>query len=81
MTDRSSSPLRHLDISDDAVARDIAAEKARELVAAYERIEQLQYALKGLLLLIETIKPRLSDEVRTALRTERRIIDAMEMLR
>jgi hypothetical protein len=83
MTDRSSSPLRFLDISDDAVAADIMAEKARELSAAYERIEDLQNAIKGLLGLCQLVAGRddISFDVSNALRTSHRIVDAEELLR
>jgi hypothetical protein len=82
MTDRSSSPLRHLDISDDKVAIDIAAEKARELIAAYERIEDLQNALRGLIGLCQLVAGRddISPDVREALTTSHRLIDAQELL-
>ena len=77
------SPLRHLDLSDDAVAADMVAEKARELIAAYERIDQLYDSLRELLWLIEFIAKRddISFDVSVAMRTNHRIIDALELLR
>lgn len=83
MNTRSSSPLRHLDLSDETVAVDIAAEKARELINAYDRIEDLQNALNGLLGLIQLVAGRqdISPEVRDALTTGHRIVDAVELLR
>lgn len=80
--ERSSSPLRHLDISDSAVASDIMAEKARELIAAYERIEDLQNAVRGLLGLIQLVagRPDISPEVRDAITTSHRVFDAQELL-
>jgi hypothetical protein len=82
MTDRSPSPLRHLDLSDDQVARDIMAEKARELVAAYERIEDLQTAVRELLWLVMFVARRadISPDVRDALISNHRVIDAQNLL-
>jgi hypothetical protein len=76
------SPLRHLDISDDARVADMVAEKARELIAAYERIEELQNSVRELLWLIEFIGKRqdISPEVREALTANHRIFDAKELL-
>jgi hypothetical protein len=83
MNTRSSSPLRHLNLSDDTVARDIAAEKARELSNAYERIEDLQGAVKELLVLIRLVADAgdFSPDAREALRINRSVIDAEELLR
>jgi hypothetical protein len=80
--ERSSSPLRHLDISDDKVASDIMAEKARELIAAYERIGELQDGLVELLWLIQFVADRddLSPDVRDALTANPRIFDAQQLL-
>jgi hypothetical protein len=81
---RSSSPLRHLDISDDAMAADVVAEKARQLVNAYEHIEDLQGALRellGLIHIIETNERAVSFAVRESLRTNSCVIDAQELLR
>ena len=82
MTERSSSPLRHLDISDEAVAQDIMAEKASELIAAYERIEDLQNAVKGLLGLCQLVAGRddVLPEVRDALTTSSHVFDAQDLL-
>jgi hypothetical protein len=85
MTDpRSSSPLRHLDISDDVAAADMVAEKARALTAAYERIEELQGALKGLLGLLQAIENNqrgVSQTVRDSLRSNTLVSDAEDLLR
>jgi hypothetical protein len=83
MNTRSSSPLRHLDISDTTVAADMVAEKARELSAAYERIEELQAALKDLLWLAQSIavQAKCPPAIREALTTNNRVIDAIEVLR
>ena len=85
MTDaRSSSPLRHLDITDDKVAADMVAEKARALSVAYERIEELQGAVKGLLGLLRAVannKQGVSEVIRDAIEADTRIIDAQELLR
>lgn len=78
------SPLRHLDISDDALAADIATEKARQLAGAYDRIEQLQDAVRGLLVLISATEDNtrgVSEAVREGLRTDQRVVDAQELLR
>jgi len=82
MSERSSSPLRHLDISDDAVRVDMAAEKARELINAYERIEDLQQAIRELIAMIRLVSlhadvsPALAD----ILTTNHAIVDARELL-
>jgi hypothetical protein len=85
MTDtRSSSPLRHLDLSDDTTVADMVAEKARQLTNSYERIEELQGALKGLLGLLHTLETNqrgVSQTVREELRNSTLIIDAVELLR
>jgi hypothetical protein len=83
MTDRKTSPLRHLDISDDAVAQDIMAEKARELSGAYERIEELQTAIRELLWLIEVVGKRddIPWEAARALTGNHRVSDARDSLR
>lgn len=76
-------PLRHVDVSDKKAAADIMAEKARELVNAYDRIEDLQNALKGLLGLCQLVAGRddVLPGVREALTTSHRIVDAEELLR
>lgn len=77
------SPLRHLDISDDQLAIDMAAEKARQLIAAYERIEELQDAVRGLLALIRSVEHNergVSEVVRETLRTHQSVIDARDLL-
>jgi anti-sigma regulatory factor (Ser/Thr protein kinase) len=83
MNTRSSSPLRHLDISDDKVAADMVAEKARELSSTYERIEDLQGAIKELLVLIRLVADAgdFSPAAREALRINPSVIDAEELLR
>jgi hypothetical protein len=80
---RSSSPLRHLDISDDAMAADLVAEKARQLVNAYEHIEELREAVKGLLGLIDLVARHraIAPEVSQALTTSNIVLDARELLR
>jgi hypothetical protein len=77
------SPLRHLDLSDEAIAADIMAEKARELINAYDRIEDLQGAIRGLLGLLKLVAGRddISPDVREALTVSHRIVDAEELLR
>jgi len=81
---RSSSPLRHLDLSDDVAAADMAAEKARALSAAYERIEDLQSAIRELLGLLRAVagnKTGVSEMVRDAIEADTRVVDAQELLR
>lgn len=83
MNNRSSSPLRHLDLSDEKLAADIHAEKARQLANAYERIEDLQCAVRGLLALIASLEHNergVSQVVREVLRTNHCVLDARELL-
>lgn len=83
MNDRSSSPLRHLDISNDAVAIDIAAEKARQLLAAYEHIDELRFSIRELLSLIRIISSCENGypaAMCVALRTNHIATDAQELL-
>jgi hypothetical protein len=60
----------------------MAAEKARELHNCYERIEDLQNAVRGLLGLILLIagRPDISPEIREAMTTSHRVSDAQELL-
>lgn len=84
MNNRSSSPLRFLDLTDTQTAADITAEKARELSAAYEQVNDLQAALSELLGLLKTIEHNergVSQAVRESLATNAAIIDARELLR
>ena len=81
MTDRPS-PLAALILSDPAVA-DSMSETKRALMNAYERIEDLQTAVKGLLWLCNMLANRadISEDVRDDLTTSQHIIDAQELLR
>jgi hypothetical protein len=74
------SPLRHLDLSDDAVSADMAAEKARQLIDAYERIQYLQDAIRGLLDLITAVSHHFSPAISSALATNPCVLDARELV-
>lgn len=77
------SPLRNLDLSDSEVVADITAEKARELVNAYERINDLEDAVRGLIGLTQLIanRPDITPDMREALTMSHRILDAIEVLK
>jgi hypothetical protein len=78
-------PLRDVQLSDDAphILRDRMQETRRELHNAYERIEDLERAIRGLLSLTETLSnnPGMTPTLRDVLKTNERVIDARELLR
>lgn len=78
------SPLRHLDLSDDAVAIDMAAEKARQLSNAYDHIDELRTSIRELLSLIHIISAcenGYHGAFCVALRTNHIVTDAEDLLR
>jgi hypothetical protein len=78
-------PLRDVQLSDEAPAilSDKLSEKCRECIAAYERTEELETALKGLLGFLSYLNknPAFPERLRERMLLDHRVIDAQEMLR
>jgi uncharacterized protein Smg (DUF494 family) len=74
------SPLASTVFTDDEI--DAMAENRRQLINAYERIENLQDALRGLIGLIQLLSHNASIplEAREAMVDNHRVIDAQELL-
>jgi hypothetical protein len=74
------SPLAAADLSTEQP--DPLVETKRELLNAYQHIEELQEALKGLLGLLVLIEhhPDVSPDLRECLHSNHRVIDAHEAL-
>jgi hypothetical protein len=67
----------------DTTCDDRGAEVHRQLIAAYERIEELEGGIRGLLGLITLLNnnPDIPERVREHTSLNHRVIDAQEMLR
>jgi hypothetical protein len=67
----------------DEAKLDHLTETRRELRNAYDRIEQLEMALRGLLGMTQLLSTNrdIPNELRELLATHHRVIDAMELLR
>jgi hypothetical protein len=76
-------PLRDILMTDEQANRDPLVETRRELHNAYDRIEQLELALRGLLGLAQLLSNNrdIPAEIRELLAINHRVIDAMELLR
>lgn len=77
-------PLKDVQLEDTPhILLDRVHETRRELIAAYERVEELEGGLKGLLGLLTLVSnnPDLPASIREILASNHRVIDAQEMLR
>ncbi len=77
--------LRDVQLSDDAphILLDRCKETRRELLAAYEAIDELRSGIKGLLGLLSLLSHNreIPEHIREELFFNHRVIDAQEMLR
>lgn len=78
-------PLRDVQLSDEppAILIDRVRETRRELIAAYERIDELQSGLKGLIGFVQLLSHNrdIPKSVRDDMLLNHRVIDAEELLR
>jgi hypothetical protein len=76
-------PLRDVALDHETPIRDALAEKHRELINAYERIDDLEAALWGMLGLIQLLSHNrdIPETVRDGMLTNHRYLDAEELLR